>query len=158
MNLHIRSIAAALCFAALAGCGSPGADIAFKAPNGWKSTPGMFGRFQMWIAGSGDSDRQVVMLVRGDQRTGTSETAALSGTRDLHDVKHDSIVLCGSQRADHFMATGEHRTNDKTMREAVEGVIASIGSSKYVAFYMRPAAMQPDAQAEAAIHSLCPLK
>jgi hypothetical protein len=157
MNLLVRSIAAAICIAAFAGCGSPGADIAFKAPNGWKSTPGMFGRFQMWIAGSSEADRQVVMLVRGDQNT-TSESAALSGERDMHDVKHDKIVLCGSQPADHFTATGERRTNTKTVREAVEGITASIGTSKYIALYMRPAGMQADAQAETALHSLCPLK
>jgi hypothetical protein len=158
MNLQIRSTAAALCIAALAGCGSPGSDIAFKAPNGWKSTPGMFGRFQMWIAGSGESDRQFVMLIRGDQGTTVTESEALSGTRGMQDLKRDAIVLCGSQHAEHFTATGEHQTNNKTVRQAIEGVMTSIGPSKYIAFYMRPASMQPDAQAEAAIHSLCPLK
>jgi hypothetical protein len=158
MNRHFRLAAAVLCIAAFAGCSSPGSDIAFKAPNGWKSTPGMFGRFQMWITGSSDQDRQVVMLVRGDRNATITETQALSGERDMHDVKRETIVLCGTQQADRFTATGERRKDSKTVQESVEGITASIGNSRYIAFYMRPAGMPPDAQAETAIHSLCPLK
>jgi len=158
MNFHLRSVAAALCIAALSGCGSPGADTAFKAPDGWKSTPGMFGRFQMWMTGSGQADRQIVMLIRGDRNTTTTESITLAGSNNVRDLKRESIKLCGSQAADHFTATAEHRTNNKSVRETIEGVTTTIGASKYIAFYMRPANVQADAQAEAAIHSLCPQK
>lgn len=155
---QLRFLAAVFCVAALAACGSPSSDIAFKAPDGWKSTPGMFGRFQMWMTGTSDTDRQIVMLIRGDRNTTFSQSQTFSGARDMRDIKHDSITLCGSQKADHFSAEGEHTTNSKTTRETFEGIMTSIGNSKYMAFYMRPAGVQPDAQAEAAIRSLCPLK
>lgn len=158
MNQLFRVLAAVVCVVALAACGSPSSDIAFKAPNGWKSTPGMFGRFQMWMTGGSDADRQIVMLVRGDQSTSITQSETFSGTRNISDLKRDTITLCGSQKADHFTGVGEHATSSKTARESFEGVVTSIGSAKYMAFYMRPAGMQPDAQAEAALHSLCPLK
>jgi hypothetical protein len=118
----------------------------------------MFGRFQMWMTGNNESDRQFVVLVRGDQNSSFAQSQSISGARGVHDIKRDKITLCGSQKADHFTAAGERTSNSKTVREAVEGVMASIGQSKYMAFYVRPAGMQVDPRAETALHSLCPLK
>lgn len=158
MNQQFRVFAAIVCVVALAACGSPSSDIAFKPPNGWKSTPGMFGRFQMWMTGASGADRQIVMLVRGDHSTSITESESFSGARNIRDLKRDTITLCGSQKADHFTGVGESTSNPKTVRETFEGVMTTIGNSKYMAFYMRPAGMRPDVQAEAALHSLCPLK
>jgi hypothetical protein len=149
---------ALICIALLAGCGSPGADTAFKAPNGWKSTPGMFGRFQMWITGNSESDRQIVMLVRGDNNSNFNDTTTFGNTRNMTGVTHRAITLCGSQRADSFTGRGEGGSGSKRVAETVEGVVTTIGNSKYAALYIRPAGMQADAQAESALHSLCPLK
>jgi len=158
MNTAVRSLLTAVCVAAVAGCGSPASDTAFRAPNGWKSTPGMLGRFQMWITGANDNDRQMVILVRGDQNMQVENSQMAAGTRGMHDIKRSTVTLCGSQSADYFTARGEGGNGSKRVQEAIEGVSASIAGSKYAALYIRPAGMKPDAQAETALHSLCPLK
>jgi hypothetical protein len=152
----VRSFAAVACMTVLAaGCGSPGSDTTFKPPVGWNSTPGVFGRFQMWITGSAQADRQVVILVRGDQNTRIEDTQAF-GTRGVHDVRHRAVKLCGSQAADSFTARGESVNGSNRVPERVEGVTTRIGSSKYIALYIHPIAIKPDPQAQAALLSLCP--
>jgi hypothetical protein len=160
MIKRVVSPLAAICFAAsLAGCGSPASNITFNAPAGWKSTPGIFGRFQMWITGTDANNRQMVMLVRGDQGMKMEDSQSLSGTRGMHDFKRSTISLCGSQRGDYFVGRGEGTVGSpggRRIEETVEGVTTTIGDSKYVALYIRPASMPADAQAEAALHSICP--
>lgn len=93
---------AALTYIALAfsGCGSQASGISFTAPAGWKATPGMFGRFQMWITGSGQQDHQIVILVRGDQNMRLEDSQNMSGTHRMRDFKRSAITLCGSERAE----------------------------------------------------------
>ncbi len=159
MKKAVRTLLGAVCVAvALTGCGSPGSDTAFKGPNGWKSTPGMFGRFQMWIAGANQNDRQIVMLVRGDQNMNVEDSQTYSGTRSMHDLSRKSITLCGTQQAEYFTGSGESGNGSTQRKQTIEGVTTSIGNSKYAALYIRPAGTQPDAQAESSLHSLCPLK
>lgn len=142
--------------AMLTACGSPASDITFNAPAGWKSTPGMFGRFQMWMSGTRADDRQMLMLIRGDQSMRIEESQTFSGTHGLRDLKHGTITLCRSQRADYFTGRGQGTNSGKTVDETVEGVTTSIGSSKYAVLYIRPSGMRADPQAEAALHSICP--
>ncbi len=146
-----------VCIAAtLAACGSPASDITFNAPAGWKSTPGMFGRFQMWITGNNAADRQMVMLVRGDQNMQVEQSQSFSGTRGMRDLKRSSVTLCGSQHADYFVGRGESNSGGQRTMQTVEGVTTSIAGSKYAVLYIRPVSMRADAQAEAALHSICP--
>lgn len=141
-----------LCIAALAACGSPGADTAFKAPTGWNSTPGIMGRFQMWM-----NNNQIVMLIRGDKNTTFYDAQKSSpGSTSLSDVKHSAIDLCGGkQKADYFTARGEGTNNGKRTVKTVEGVISDVGGSRYIAMYIRPLGTAADSQAEDALHSLC---
>lgn len=144
--------------AAFAGCSSPAADTAFQPPQGWKSTPGVFGRFQMWMNGSDAGTRQILMLVRGDKSMSMAEMNASSpiGAKGMQNVKRDTITLCGSQRAEHFTGRGKGKSGSKQVDEAIEGVTTVIGDAKYAVLYIRPVAMKADTQAEAALHSICP--
>lgn len=161
MKKRLLSTLVAVCVgAALAGCGSPATGTAFQPPTGWKSTPGMFGRMQMWMTGSGSSDRQILMVVRGDRNTRASDvsmrTSPFGGAQGMRDVKRDTITLCGNQRAEHFTGRGEGGNGANRTEQRIEGVVTTIGDAKYFALYIRPAALPADAQAENALHSLCP--
>lgn len=119
----------------------------------------MFGHFQMWMKSGQQKDTtQVVMLVKGDPHsTGSvfSDVPAQYGGNDLKVVKRGNIKLCGTQPAQQFIAQG---TDKNGKRSAVEMTSTVIGQDRYVALYIRPAAMPADTQAESAIHSLCPVK
>ncbi len=116
----------------------------------------MFGRFQMWINGSGQNDRQFVILVRGDQNMRLEDSQNISGTERMRDFKRNNITLCGSQKGEHFVGRGDSRSGSTRVQETVEGVTTTIGDSKYAAMYIRPTAMRPDPQAQSALRSLCP--
>jgi hypothetical protein len=62
------------------------------------------------------------------------------------------------RRADHFTGSGEGGTGSNRVPQIVEGVLMPIGDSKYLATYIRPEHLKPDAQAEGALRTLCPLK
>jgi hypothetical protein len=161
MKKRLLSTLVALCIgAALAGCGSPAADIAFQPPAGWKSTPGMFGRMQLWMNGSSASDRQILMIVRGDKSMTTSDISssspALGGTQGMHDVKRKTVMLCRTQRAEYFTGQGEGGSGSTHVLQQIEGMSTTIGDSKYFVLYIRPAAMRADMQAENSLYSLCP--
>lgn len=161
MIKRVFSTLAALCVgAALAGCSSPAQNTSFQPPSGWKATPGMFGRLQMWISGDDSNNRQVLMLIRGDKNMTTRDLSAsspIAGSKGMKKVKRDTITICGSQPADHFTGQGESTNNGKThVVEAIEGVTTAIADSKYLVLYIRPVAMKADAQAESALRSICP--
>lgn len=161
MKKRLLSTLVAVCIgAALAGCSSPAQDTAFKPPLGWKSTPGMFGRMQLWMTGSTSNDRQILMIVRGDKSMRTSDIRGTSspfgGTQGMRDVKQKTVTLCGSQRADYFTAQGEGGNGSNRVPQQIEGMSTTIGDSKYFALYIRPAALKADMQAENSLYSLCP--
>lgn len=161
MKKRAFSTLVALCIGSvLAGCSSPAQDTAFQPPVGWTSTPGMFGRMQMWMTGTSASDRQILMIVRGDKNMNTanirSTSSPFSGTENMQDVKRDTITLCGNQKADHFTGKGQGRNGSSRVDEQIEGVTTTIGDSKYMVLYIRPASVQPDTQAENALRSICP--
>lgn len=151
MNRRLLTVLSACVL--LASCGSPADSLAFKAPPNWTATPGLFGRAQIWI-----NNGQFVALIRGDKNM-TFDDAAKSAP-NVNDTKSTltskTITLCGTQKAQYFVGTGQSTRNGKTQRNVVEGTFTQIGNDRFVAFYVRPAAVQPDAAAENAIHSVCP--
>lgn len=159
MKKRVFSLLVAVCIGAvLAGCSSPAENTGFQPPAGWKSTPGMFGRMQLWMTGTGRTDRQILMIVRGDKSMTTSDFGAaspLGTTNGMHDVKHKTVTLCGSQRADYFTGQGEGGTGDNRVLQKIEGMTTTIGDSKYFALYIRPASLRADSQAENSLYSLC---
>ena len=151
-----RSLAAVLCVAVMTACGSPGSDTAFKPPAGWSSTPGLFGRFQMWISGNAQNNRQILMLIRADQNTNIVESNNFGGTHNITNVHHRQIMICGNQQADYFTGRGESGSGSNRAPVQLEGIETSVHNARYVAVYIRPAALSPDTQAETAIRSICP--
>lgn len=152
----------ALCIGSLlSGCSSPAQDTAFQPPAGWRSTPGMFGRMQLWMNGTSPADRQILMFIRGDKNMNASDLRTSSspfwspgeGTRD---VKRDTITLCGNQKAEHFTGKGQGGNGSSRVEEQIEGVSTTIGASKYLVIYIRPVSAQADTQAENALRSVCP--
>lgn len=145
-----------VCVAVLTACGSPSSGTAFKPPSGWNSSPGVFGRFQIWMTGQGSNDRQVLVLVRGDKNMRTEQTFTFGNTGEVQEMHQHPITLCGNQAAQYINARAVHRSGNQRAPEIVEGTITTIGNSKYAALYIRPASMHADAGAEDAIRSVCP--
>lgn len=142
----------------VAGCGSPADNTTFKAPAGWKSTPGIMGRFQMWMTGQGDG-RQMLMLVRGDKNMTLNDTRqSWSSSSKVRDLKQSSIQVCGGQRADYFTGRGRGNYGSHNVEQSVEGVLTPVGGSKYFVVYIRPSAMRADPAAESALRSVCAVK
>lgn len=161
MKKRVLSALVAICIgSALAGCSSPAEGTAFQPPSGWKSTPGMFGRMQLWMTGTDANDRQILMIMRGDKSMKTSDisttTSPLGGTHGMQNLKRKTVTLCGSQHADFFTAQGEGGNGNNRVLQDIEGMSTTIGDSKYFAVYIRPAALKADAQAESSLYSLCP--
>jgi hypothetical protein len=145
--------------AAVGGCASPGADTKFVAPDGWTGTPGIMGRFQMWMNGSGDANRQILMLIRGDKDTATiTDIRSSNSGTNVSDLKTRNISMCGgNQPAEYITGRGTNTRGSHATPELLEGVETMIGDSKYIAMYIRPASMKTgDSQAEASLRSLCP--
>lgn len=155
----LTTLAVVFIAAGLAGCASPAQDTAFAPPAGWSSTPGMFGRLQMWMTGSDSENRQVIMVIRGEKGMTTAEltkTPPFVRTEGMHDVKSDTITICGSQRVAHFTGRGQSGSDSSRVEKQIEGVTTLIGDAKYAVLYIRPVSVRPDAQAEAALRSICP--
>jgi hypothetical protein len=153
--MKIRGVFAlvGLPIAFLAGCSSPADDLAFQPPSGWRSTPPMFGRMQMWMNGtSGQRDLEILMLVKG---TTDSMSRIPVEPGNLREFKRDAVTLCNGQRGQYFTGVGESRNSQSHRQERVEGISARVNGSDYMAFYIRPLDHAADPQAEAAIHSLC---
>jgi len=159
MISRFRLSIVALCIAGmLAGCGSVTNGLAFQAPAGWSGTPAMFGRFQAWVkTGKDKSSTQMVMLVKGDANKTKPDFAIVPSqySKDTHVISQGKTKLCGTQPAEQFIAEGTSKDEGTSRIEMISTVV---GTDRYTAMYIRPAKMAPDKMAEAAIHSLCPLK
>ena len=158
MISRFRLSIVALCIAGmLAGCGRVTNDLAFQAPAGWSGTPAMFGRIQAWVKPNKDkSGMQMVMLVKGDASKKAPDVAIVPSeySKDIHIISRGSTKLCGTQPAEQSVAEG----TSKDGPSRIETISTVVGTDRYTAMYIRPAKMAPDKMAEAAIHSLCPLK
>ena len=158
MNARFRLPIVALCFAGiLAGCGSVTQGTQFQPPNGWTGTPSIFGRAQVWIKnGKEKNSTQFLMLIKGDASRVKAGFEDVPGNvaKDMKVLSHGDVKLCGSQPAQEFRGEGTDREGQRSMVEMTSTVIAK---DRYVAMYIYPAASKPDAQAETAIHSVCPV-
>lgn len=149
------------CATALAGCGpSPTQSLAFKAPDGWTSTPSMFG-FQIWLKDPKGGSKESVFLLKVTEKPGTDKKIAM--TSSLSDLNYkgakvksvSEITICGDQKAQYLESTGTSKTGDTS---EIEVVTTAYGDQRYVAVYARPTTSSADAQAETAIHSICQKK
>jgi hypothetical protein len=149
------------CSTALAGCGpSPAESLAFKAPDGWTSTPSILG-FQLWLKDPKGGSKESLFLLKMTEKPGTNKTFDMSSSLSGQNYKGtkiktvSEITICGNQKAQYLDSTATSKSGDPT---EVELITTSYGDQRYIAFYARPNGGQPDAQAEAAIHSLCQKK
>jgi hypothetical protein len=146
------------CATALAGCGpSPTQSLVFKAPDGWTSTPSLFG-FQVWLKDPKGGSKESIFLVKVTEKPGTDKKLAM--TSSLSDLNYKGakvktaaeITICGNQKANYLESSGTNKAGDQS---DIEIITTSYGSDRYVAVYARPTSVSADPQAEAAIHSLC---
>lgn len=110
----------------------------------------------MWINGNSANNREILMLIRGDQNTNLVQSQNFGGARDVTDVQHRQMMICGHQQADYFTGRGQSGSGSNRAPVRLEGIITSVRGARYAAIYIRPAAMPPDTQAETAIRSVCP--
>ncbi len=117
----------------------------------------MFGHLQMWIKSEQKNENQMLILVKGDPKNTRADFAALPPQygNDAKVLKRQTVTLCGSQSAQELVAQGNDKSGKRTQIEVMSTII---GANRYVAMYIRPLTLAPDAQAESAIHSLCPVK
>lgn len=152
--MNRRFLTVAFASVLLASCGSPADQTSFKAPANWNSTPGIMGRFQMWM-----NNGQVVMLIRGDKNMTIEDAQKSSPSAGaMNFTKAHNIKLCGgTQPAQAYSGESTSDVNGKKQPKVIEATVTEIDKSKYMAIYIRPKSMATgDAQAEDAIHSLCP--
>ena len=100
----------------------------------------------------------MLMLIKGDANSMHGDLTNLPPqySTNLKVIKQDNAKICGGlQPAQELVAEG---TDKNGKRSQVEMTSAVIGKDRYIAMYLRPLGMRPDAQAETAIHSLCPTK
>lgn len=152
MNRRLLTVAFASVL--LASCGSPADQTSFKAPANWNSTPGIMGRFQMWM-----NNGQVVMLIRGDKNMTIEDAQKSSPSAGaMNFAKSRNIKMCnGTQAAQAYSGESTSDVNGKKQPKIIEATVTEIANSKYMAIYVRPKSMAAgDSQAEDAIHSVCP--
>ncbi len=142
------------CFASLlAACSSPAASLQFQAPNGWKASPSLGGFAQVWQA---PDESQMLMLMKFPVTMNTQQAMKSANMNDAQVQKREQITICGGQPATMIYAKG---TSPKTNTHGdMEMVMTSVGGSSYFAIYARPDGAAANAQAESAIHQLCPKK
>lgn len=157
MKVPARAIIAALVLAA-AGCGfnsSPASGLQFRAPGGWRASPGILGFMQFWRAPN--DDREILLLFKSPRPMQTSDF--FSNSQVNQTVQHltiqrrQDIVICGDQRATHVQGRGVSSRGEDV---AVDMVATNAAGTTYFATYVRPIAAAPNAMAEAALRELCP--
>jgi hypothetical protein len=166
-NLTMRYPAAATAMLAtilLVGCGglmkSPADGLTFRAPDGWQTTPGIMGRFQLWMTGE-DKDKQVLVLLKLPPQAKIDKSFNLDlvngpnsgGVKDVQVVSRRQMTLCGNQPSLYLMMRGESSRNK--IEENLEAVFSKATDSTYMAMYVYPVGTAPNARAEAAISELC---
>lgn len=157
MKAPARAIIAAFALAA-AGCGfnsSPASGLQFRAPGGWRASPGILGFMQLWRAPN--DDREILVLFKSPRPIQTSDF--FSNTHMNQTVQHltieqrQDIVICGNQRAARVQGRGVSSRGEDV---AVDMVATNAAGTTYFASYVRPSASAPNAMAEAALRELCP--
>jgi hypothetical protein len=164
--MKIVHVAAALgAVVLLTACGltkSPAEGINFVAPNGWQSTPGIMGRFQLWTGGA--NAKQVLMLMKLPQDAKIDRTFSPSDMKDLAGpsavkdatmLEQRTMKICGNQPALYMKMRGVSSGQNKT-EEMIEAVVSKVSDGTFMAMHMYPVGSVPDPQADAAIYELCP--
>jgi hypothetical protein len=163
-GFRIAALAATILLAACGLTKSPAEGLNFQAPAGWQSTPGIMGKFQMWMTGGGKT-QQMLMLIDMGSDTKLNESFDLKdvkGSSPSSFVKNATVVtqrkmtICGNQPAIYIKMRGT--SSSSSSEENVELLISKAAQSAYMAAYIYPAALEPNASAEAAIYELCPTK
>jgi hypothetical protein len=156
---HVKSVAAVIaCIGALAqgGCAfnaSPADGLQFAPPPGWRSMRLVFGFMQFWRPPS--KDREVLMLFNSPTAIAPNDVFSNVNMRDtLKDLriqKRRAIEICGNQPATYVQAEGSSAKGD----ENVDMVMATVRGTSYIALYVRPVGVAPNAGAQAALRELC---
>jgi hypothetical protein len=143
---------------ALAACSgltkSPAEGLNFKAPDGWKSTPGIMGIMQLWSSGTG---KEVLMLFHAPADWKADQALDSANVKDAQVEEQRAVKICGDQNAQFvkMRATSTHGDGDQNVQMMTS---KAVDGGTYLALYIYPIAAQPDAQAQAAIYELCPVK
>jgi hypothetical protein len=132
---------------ALVACSSPAQSVTFKPPAGWAATPSFFG-FQAWHS----SDDQALVLFKLPVTANMNQALTESNFRQFTVKRRERIVICGKQPAVYLYGAS---TSDRGP-QTVEMIMTTTDGATYMAMYARDTKMRPNAQAEAAIRSLCP--
>ena len=152
-----KSGAIALFAFALGGCSmtaSPADGLAFQAPSGWQSSPGIMGFMQFWRAPS--NDREVLMLIKSPKPLKADDVFSDARLKDtLKDVtveRRSSIEICDRQPATYVQARG---SSSRGGDEFVDLVLTTLNGNSYLAMYVRPIATPTNPMAAAALRELC---
>lgn len=144
---------ALLALLALTGCGltsSPADNLTFKAPAGWRGSPGMMGFMQFWTSPS--SRNEVLMLFKSPKPLAVNEVFNSADLKDADVEAQKAITICGKQPAQYFKARGSLKGNSNSN---VEMVMTNAAGTTYMAMYVYPNGVQTNADAEAALRELC---
>ncbi len=142
---------------AVSGCGftsSPADNITFKAPAGWKASPGIMGFMQLWKAPGGRDE--VLMLFRSPKQISTSDVMSGANVKDVHIESMHHVTICGNQSAEFVKAQGSAQSvGSKGQSSNVEVMMSNTGGATYMAMYVYPIGGVPNADAAAALRELC---
>jgi hypothetical protein len=141
----------------LAACGfnsSPADTLEFRAPAGWRSSPGIMGFMQFWRSPS--DDREVLLLFKSPKPLSPKDVFSsdqVNGTLKNTTVeRRQAVTLCGHQPAVYAQARG---TSSRGTDALVDMMMANIAGASYFAIYVRPVEASPNPMAEAALRELC---
>jgi hypothetical protein len=158
MKLRVFMVAVAAMLAT-SGCGltaSPADNIAFTAPQGWTSSPGIAGFMQFWRS---PRESEVLMLFRSPKPIKSSDVFQSASLRDAKIEAQKDISICdGAQQAQLVDITAKTDRNGQSRDVDATMVMSTTGGNTYFAVYARPVELQPDSQAVAATRELCPKK
>jgi hypothetical protein len=151
----------------LSGCGffqSPADGIDFRPPNGWHGTPGIQGKYQLWVSHDGGealflaklpaAGTSIDRMYRVTQATPFRlQTAGKAYTVTV--LEHRNLTLCGRQRSAYVKEVSVSKRNRTAFLS--EYVASHAGRFDYLTMYARPVASPPEPAAEAALYQLCPV-
>ncbi len=165
-GMRVRIAVTTLATVLLVACGgltqSPADGLNFRAPEGWQSTPGIMGRFQLWSNGDG-KDKQVLILMKLPPGTKFDKSFDLNevdgpnaGIEGARIVSRREMTLCGNQASLAVTMRGE--SSREKVEENVTTVFSKTDDATYMTTYVYPVGASPNARAEAAIYELCRTK
>jgi len=140
---------------ATSACGftsSPADNLAFKAPAGWKASPGIMGFMQLWEAPNRNDE--VLMLFRSPKQVSIDEIFTSANLKDTKIQSQQNITICGNQAAQLVKAEGTQSTTGRKDNN-VDIVVSNTSGATYMAMYVYPAGAAPNAEATTSLRELC---